>query len=199
MDGEHLTQHIGQVLRHLRKQRGWSLEHMGDVTGVSKPMLSQLERGETNPSVVTLWKISSGLEIPFASFLQGLEEPEVILMRRGQHPRLADNGGSYVVHNLFSTSPPQAVDLFLASVQGGYSHTADAHGMTVKEGVWVVQGDLVLSLGTRTYELGAGDSLQFMADVPHTYTNSGQSPCEFIVILAYGAADRPHLQEREMP
>jgi XRE family transcriptional regulator, regulator of sulfur utilization len=63
-----LSLHIGQTLRDLRQQRGWSLDKTAQATGVSKAMLGQIERGESSPTVVTLWRISSGLQASFSEF-----------------------------------------------------------------------------------------------------------------------------------
>ena len=61
-----IAQHLAATLKHLRQQRGWSLSRLAEETGVSKAMLGQIERNESSPTVATLWKIATGLNVPFS-------------------------------------------------------------------------------------------------------------------------------------
>jgi transcriptional regulator with XRE-family HTH domain len=64
-----ITQHLAATLKTLRQARGWSLSKLADETGVSKAMLGQIERNESSPTVSTLWKIATGLNVPFSAFI----------------------------------------------------------------------------------------------------------------------------------
>ena len=64
------NQTIGKQLKKTRQNRNMTLDELAEVTGVSKPMLGQIERGQSAPTVTTLWKIATGMKIPFSSFLQ---------------------------------------------------------------------------------------------------------------------------------
>lgn len=64
-----IAQHLAATLKHLRQQRGWSLSRLAEETGVSKAMLGQIERNESSPTVATLWKIATGLNVPFSAFI----------------------------------------------------------------------------------------------------------------------------------
>jgi len=64
-----LTHYLASTLKNLRQARGWSLSRLADETGVSKAMLGQIERNESSPTVATLWKIATGLNVPFSSFI----------------------------------------------------------------------------------------------------------------------------------
>lgn len=79
---------IGKRLKTARQNRNLTLDELAEVTGVSKPMLGQIERGQSSPTVTTLWKIATGMKIPFSSFLQeqgaeytvvDLQEQDVLL------------------------------------------------------------------------------------------------------------------------
>ncbi|WAH37798.1 helix-turn-helix domain-containing protein [Alicyclobacillus dauci] len=187
MNADDLTQTIGQTLRRLRKERDWTLDQLAQATGVSKPMLGQIERGETNPTVVTLWKIATGLKVSFASFLQELESPRVTVIRRSDQPVVADDGGTYVVRNLFALRDGDAepIDLFDTRLAAGATHRAEPHGEQVTEGIWVKRGNLSVRLGETLYDLAEGDAIKFPADVHHSYENRGESDCEFVILLVY--------------
>lgn len=64
-----IAQHLAATLKSLRQQRGWSLSRLAEETGVSKAMLGQIERNESSPTVATLWKIATGLNVPFSAFI----------------------------------------------------------------------------------------------------------------------------------
>lgn len=185
MDADYVTQRIGQALRRLRHERTWTLDDLALETGVSKPMLGQIERGETNPTVVTLWKIASGLRVSFASFLQNIEEPQVALVRRGDQPKIVDDDGLYIVRNLTAIRYPHPMDLFDVYLAPGWRHDAEAHGEHIAESVWIKKGNLSLYLGGHSYDLHEGDAISFTADVQHAYGNDGPVPCEFFVTLTY--------------
>lgn len=192
MEADHLTQHIGKTLRRLRKERNWTLDQLASVTGVSKPMLGQIERGESNPTVVTLWKIAGGLNVPFSVFLQHAELPQAAVTRQVDQPIVLDDDGNYVVRNVVAVRNPQPTDLYTASLLPGCSHSAEAHGLNVSEGIWIKHGSLTLILGEQKYLLREGDSVQFRADVSHTYSNQHDSTCEFLVLLVYSHSDETH-------
>jgi transcriptional regulator with XRE-family HTH domain len=193
MQEDQLTQHIGNTLRRLRKERDWTLDQLASATGVSKPMLGQIERGESNPTIVTLWKIAKGLQLPFSAFLQSIEHPQVTVLRQEDQPIVLDDERQYVVRNLLAVRNPQPVELFLAHLHSGCSHSAEAHGVNVTEGLWVMRGQLTLTVGDDAYVLGEGDSVYFRADVPHSYTNACDTTCEFLILMTYLRSDEPQL------
>jgi transcriptional regulator with XRE-family HTH domain len=190
MDAERLSTHIGRTLRRLRKRRGWTLDQLAAATGVSKPMLGQIERGESNPTVLTLWKVARGLRVPFSTFLQGLQEPTVTVVKREAQAVVVDDDGRYEVRGGLALSGSHPVDLFQVRLAPSSVHTADEHGPYVLEGIWVTRGQLCLSVGEQTLDLAEGDAAHFSADVPHSYRNpSTNEECEFFVLLAYGEGE----------
>ncbi|UOF90005.1 XRE family transcriptional regulator [Fodinisporobacter ferrooxydans] len=190
MEIDYLTQHIGQTLRRLRKERGWTLDQLADVTEVSKPMLGQIERGESNPTVVTLWKIAGGLQVPFSVFLKDFEQPHAIVVRQSEQPIVQDNNGHYVVRNVLTIRHPRSVELFQTRLLPECFHEAEAHGANVTEGIWVKKGCLTLRIKDQAYVLEAGDSIHFVADVSHIYINEHDEDCEFLVLLVYHRVDQ---------
>lgn len=73
-----ITQHLATTLKALRLARGWSLSKLAEETGVSKAMLGQIERNESSPTVSTLWKIATGLNVPFSAFITPESEPQAV-------------------------------------------------------------------------------------------------------------------------
>lgn len=189
----YLTQHIGKVLRNVRRERNLTLDDLSKLTGVSKPMLGQIERGESNPTVVTLWKIASGLEVPFSYFLQDVGQPRATVVRQQDQAVVRDDGGNYVVRNVLAVRNPQPADLYESLLLPGCSHSADSHGINVTEGIWIKHGQLTLMLEKEEYVMKEGDSIHFQASIHHTYINHGTLSCEFLVMLVYLPSDDPKL------
>jgi transcriptional regulator with XRE-family HTH domain len=73
-----ITQHLAITLKILRQARGWSLSKLAEETGVSKAMLGQVERNESSPTVSTLWKIATGLNVPFSTFISPEAGPQPV-------------------------------------------------------------------------------------------------------------------------
>lgn len=184
LNPEQLTEQIGHRLRMLRKERGFTLEQLAEKTGVSKPMLGQIERGESNPTVVTLWKIASGLHVPFSVFLDAPSERATVVRKREQ-AIVTDEGGRYIVQSLLADRHAVSIDLYQITLLPGCAHHAEAHGAHVTEGIWVQSGSLTLSLGEETHVLQEGDALSFQAECDHTYANAGNEACVYIVLLTY--------------
>lgn len=184
MDPGQLSFHIAKTLRRLRKERGWSLEQLAEATGVSKPMLGQIERGLSNPSVITLWKIAGGLGVPFSAFFE-MPKNSLSVVRREEQPLVLDNGGDYRVRTVLSLRLPHVVELFCVTLLPRGEHDAQAHGQHITEGIWVLHGALTLQLDEQAYVLEEGDAVSFEADVAHTYSNTTKSSCTYLNLLSY--------------
>jgi XRE family transcriptional regulator, regulator of sulfur utilization len=100
---ENLARFLSTTLKQLRQQRGWSLSRLAEATGVSKAMLGQIERNESSPTVATLWKIATGLNVPFSTFISppqsatpSVYDPQRRLFRRycGNHRGYLSKPGS---------------------------------------------------------------------------------------------------------
>ncbi|MFB5188723.1 helix-turn-helix domain-containing protein [Alicyclobacillus fastidiosus] len=189
MDSKELTKNIGTALRNLRKGRQLTLDQLAEMTEVSKPMLGQIERGETNPTVVTLWKIANGLNVPFSIFLDSPKR-HVTVMKGKDHPRISDENGDYTIRNILSIRQPHPTDAFHVRLLANSKHASHAHGSFVTEGIWITKGQLHLELDDQIYLLENGDSIHFVADMNHTYHNKIEQDCEFIVVLTYISSEQ---------
>ncbi|MCL6454133.1 MAG: XRE family transcriptional regulator [Alicyclobacillus sp.] len=184
MEREQLSAEIGRRLRYHRQQRQMSLDALSELTGVSKPMLGQIERGVSNPTVATLWRIASGLKVPFTALIGA--NPALELLRASEQTRVSEDGGRFEV---FSTYAAQGIpfEIYRVRLHPGCSRSAEPHGVGVTESVTVFTGVLTLSVGEETFTLAAGDALSFAADVEHRYGNTEESVCELSMVIFYPA------------
>lgn len=182
---EPMHERIGKKLKSIRTVRALSLDEAAALTGVSKPMLGQIERGQSAPTVTTLWKIATGLKVPLSSFL---EEPRVEYAVAGAADDrvILGDGGRMRAYPLFPYDPAgRSVETFYIEFDPGCRHASDGHNGGVEEHVFVLRGALRLILGDRPVEVGEKQAVRFRADIPHVYQNASGDRCEVYNTIFY--------------
>lgn len=182
-DGGHIAERVGQALRTLRERRRLSLDQVAQLTGVSKPMLGQIERGVTNPSVLTLWKIAQGFGVSFSVFLDDPLAPD--LVRHEDQPLVTDDEGRYRVRTAWTRRPGDPVEWHVMDLEAASTHVAEPHADGVEEWVLVIEGALTIWTGDGEHRLNAGDLLHFRADTAHTYANPSAHRARAHILITY--------------
>ncbi len=184
----HATSGVGRRIRALREAMGWSLRDLAERSGVSAPMLSQVERGETSPTLAVAAKIASGLELTLSQLLR-LDEGEHVAISRAGGRRRYERGG----HRFEELTPPlpgQRVDVSLHSLDPGAAtggrQDPPIHEPGSRETAIVLAGALALIVDGTRYELRADDGVTFDADLPHHFENEGEEPTRFLAVIAAG-------------
>ena len=167
---------------------GLSLRDLAERTGVSAPMLSQVERGDTSPTLTVAGRIANGLELSLSQLLR-LDEGEGVSVVRTSDRR---TGGSKA-HAYEILTPPLPGQRAEVSV-----HTLESHGTTggpgdppmhepgSRETAVVVEGTAELFIDGQRHELTQGDSVTFDADLPHHFENNGETDARLIAVVAAG-------------
>lgn len=180
------TRQVGERLHAIRRARGYSLDELAALTGVSKGTLSQIETGGTNPTLGVLWRICDGLGLPFASMLgEGRAEGGTVV-RRTDQAVIRSGGGELESRPLTPERALGDTEVYELHLAPRSTHVADAHSPGTREGIIVVAGVVRIRAGGATYDLGSGDALSFAADVPHTYENPGKSEARLYNVIVYG-------------
>lgn len=174
---------IGGRLKEIRAGRELSLDDVSKMTGVSKPMLGQIERGRSTPSVTTLWKIATGLKMPLSSFLEE-PQPEYAVVGMGSDV-ITEDGGRMRAYPLFPYDPIRSVEIFCIEFDAGCRHTSQRHSDGVEEYILVLSGKLQLILNGQEVIVGAKQAVRFKADVPHAYNNPFDEQCVVHNIIFY--------------
>jgi transcriptional regulator with XRE-family HTH domain len=177
-----LSLRIGHRLHVLRVERGLSLDALAHLTSVSKPMLGQIERGLSNPTVATLWKIASGLNVPFTAFVS--DEPTVRLLKAEAQTVFFDDQRRFQAYSTYAIDG-SPVELFRLRLLPGCKRTSESHGVGVQECMTVAFGAVQITLGEQVFQVEAGDSLQFQADMPHVYENLSAQPADAHLAILY--------------
>lgn len=190
---QEINQQVGCALKQLRQQRGWSLDQTAQACGVSKAMLGQIERGESSPTVVTLWKIAAGLGVPFSPFLQsdsGCSQVSRNLdaLYRGPQPGEQQVLGDGIrVTTLLPFEPALGYELLRVELPVGCEYHSVPHEPGSIEQVIPVSGMLALWLAGEWHPLQEGEVLRFAGEQPHGYRNLGSEPACFHDLIYYAS------------
>ncbi|WP_061709174.1 helix-turn-helix domain-containing protein [Pseudenterobacter timonensis] len=171
-----LAQHLSFTLKSLRQSRGWSLSRLADETGVSKAMLGQIERNESSPTVSTLWKIATGLNVPFSAFITPASSAQPVFDPQQQ---------AMVVKPLFPWDEQLRYDHFSITLAPGACSESTPHETGVVEHVVVIAGELELRIGGEWQTLLPDSGVRFAGDKPHAYRNSGGETVHFHSLIHY--------------
>ena len=179
---------IGARVRSLRDAMGFSLRDLAERSGVSAPMLSQVERGETSPTLAVAARIAAGLELTLSQLLRLDETAHAVITREGERRSNQRDGHRY--EELTPPLPGQRADVSLHTLGPGSGTGGPGdppiHEPGSRETAVILEGELTLVLDDAEHELRAGDSVTFDADLPHHFRNPGGSPTRFLAVIAAG-------------
>jgi XRE family transcriptional regulator, regulator of sulfur utilization len=181
---ENINSLVAGNLKRLREQKKMSLDDVARVSGVSKSMLGQIERGDVNPTISTVWKIASGLKVTFTELVSQPEmECEVIDIVSIQ-PLLEDSG-HFRNYPIFPFGGDRRFEILYLELDPGSRHDAEAHHDGTQEFITVFSGELTVYVNGAARVVRAGSSIRFLADRPHGYQNTGSELCRLSNLLYY--------------
>jgi transcriptional regulator with XRE-family HTH domain len=176
---------LGGRVKELRRGRGLTLDELADLSGVSRAMISKLERGEKNPTLVVAAKLAEGLGVTL-SRLAGMEERrEVVLVPRERRMVMRDPETGFERQLLSPNFVGRGVEFIRNEIpEGSTSGAFPPHRRGVEEHIVVERGTLRATIGGEEYLLGEGDALYFEADVPHHFDNAGEGECSYYLVIS---------------
>ena len=179
---------VGIRVRALREAMDLSLRDLAERSGVSAPMLSQVERGETSPTIAVAARIAHGLDLSLSQLLR-LDEGRHVVITRADQRRTRRRRG-HVVEELTPPLPGQRADVSIHTLgvgaATGASDDPPMHEPGSRETAVVLEGSVDLFIDGERDELGAGDSVTFDADLPHHFENNGGSDARLLAVVAAG-------------
>jgi transcriptional regulator with XRE-family HTH domain len=183
---------IGARVKALREASGLSLRDLAARSGVSAPMLSQVERGETSPTLTVASRIAAGLELRLSQLLRLDEGGSVTVVRAGGRTRGGNKRRGHDFEVLTSSQPGQRAEISRHTLApGGATGAADdppMHEPGSRETALVEQGSVVLVCDGQRYVLDRGDCVTFDADLPHHFENPKErdADAEFLAVVSAG-------------
>lgn len=179
---------FAQNLARLRREKKLSLQGLADMSGVSKSMLSKIEREEKNPTLQVAAQIAEGLGLSLSAML-GEEQPRAVMQLRPADQLLFRDELTGFERRLLSPSfKSKGVDFVLNRMPAGQSSPLfPPHQPGVKEYAYLAQGQMQVRLDGEAFDLRAGDSIYFEAARKHQFVNTGEEECQyFLVVDAHG-------------
>ncbi len=172
-------------MRELRRGRGLTLEKLAERSGVSRAMISKLERGEKNPTLVVAARVAEGLGITLSELLGTEERREVVVVSRERRMVMRDPETGFERQLLSPNFGDRGVE-FIRNVvpEGSTSGEFPPHRAGVEEYVAVEKGHLRAVIGGEEYRLEEGDALYFEANVSHRFDNAGDGECSYYLVIA---------------
>ncbi len=183
------TEKLGARVRELRRERGLTLQGLAEKSGVSRAMISKLERGEKNPTLVIAARLAEGLEVTLSQ-LAGMEERrEVIVVPKDRRMTMRDPETGFERQLLSPSFAGRGLE-FVRNVipEGATSGEFPPHKKGAEEYIVVERGRMLAVLGGEEHLLEEGDSLYFEADVAHRFDNAGEGECSYYLVISSGGA-----------
>lgn len=177
---------IAENLKRLRRDRNLSLGQLAELSGISKVMLSQIEKGETNPTINTIWKIANGLKIPYTALLDQQEHASFVIHKSDINVQIVENG-HYRLYCYYPNTPHRNFELFQIELDEGCRYTSIGHAERSEEYIMVLEGELTLEVNDTVYILRSNDSISFTASAEHVYFNSGKGTLKAAITNFYPA------------
>ena len=186
---------FGERLRAVRQARGWPLDRLASASGVSRAMISKIERGESSPTAVVLGKLSAALELSISELLAagpaaraatgdqpGLPAAGGVLRRAAGVPEWRDPDTGYLRRQLSPPRFPAAVTEVVLPPGARVPYPAGAYAF-IAQLVWVLAGELTLADGPAVHVLAAGDTFTLGAPRPREFRNQTAGDCRYLVVV----------------
>ena len=154
-------------LKEARRVQGLSLEAVAKLSGVSRSMVSQIERGESSPTIATLWNLTRALQVDFAGLLEDAPESSIEVLRTADVPSIENHGAGCTIRIL---SPPEDAgrhEVYELRFTEGGMLDSQPHRRGAREHLTVIEGKLIVTSNGSSQKIGQGDTARYAADVAH--------------------------------
>lgn len=173
---------IAYNLKRLREERNLSQGQLAERAGVSKVIVSQIERGDANPTINTIWKLTGALGLPYTSLLEA-EPSKAVYVKKSNVFEMIE--GKYHIFNYYSKNRERNFELYQIELDTGCHHRSIGHSTNSFEYVIMTDGEMVLGVRDREYILEQDDALCFDASVPHYYVNNSTEKVKAVLLIQY--------------
>lgn len=186
-----LNQRIAERVRELRAAKALSLEALAARSGVSRSMISLIERGESSPTAVVLERLATGLGVMLASLFdapaaQAPANPISPVARRAEQLQWQDPASGYLRRNISPPGVPQPMQIVEVHFPPGgrVAFETGARDARVHQQVWVLEGAIDITVGDARHALREGDCLAMQLDRPTMFYNPTRKPARYAVVIA---------------
>lgn len=181
---DYLNENVAINLKKIRKGKKLSLDMLAAETGISKSMLGQIERGEANPTLLTLGKITSGLRVGFMDLI-GPPREDVFIMRRDTLTPIKEEEGNFKNYSYFPFEEDRDFEIYSIELEPGGRYDCTSHGENTVEYILVHTGCVVIDVGGEKHRLETGDAIRLFSDKAHSYASVGDGPAGFTMMFTW--------------
>jgi transcriptional regulator with XRE-family HTH domain len=183
---EAMTRRLGARVKHLRSARGWSLESLANASGVSRSMLSQIEREQANPTLAVTLRISRAFGIGLSELLEVPGAASAVtVIRANDHTYDYRSDKDCRIRTLSPLNLEKDVEFYELWLQPGGALRSSPHFEGTREFLTVQRGKVRIESSADVEDLDAGDSASYRADVPHAIINLGKTDAVVFLIVIY--------------
>lgn len=177
---------IAARVRELRAECGLTLEALAAKSGVSRSMLSLVERGESSPTAVMLEKIATGLGVALAALFDNATAPASPVSRPADRTTWRDPETGYLRRNISPAGFPSPIQIVEVELPAGASvaYETAARDPNIHQQIWVQEGRIEVTVGSARYELNAGDCLAMQLNEPTAFRNRTRDVARYLVVLS---------------
>lgn len=184
-----LDRDIGARVKALRAMRGLTLDDLAARSGVSRAMLSRIERGESSPTAQLLGRVCGGLDVTLSALFAAAETPAAPLARRADQTVWRDPGSGYVRRAVSPPGTGSPVEIVEVEFPPGATVAFERQRLAgVDQHVWVLDGRMEMTIGAEIHTLEAGDCLYMRFEDPIAFRNPTERPARYVVVLSHGPA-----------
>lgn len=173
---------VAKNIKRLREENKLSMDELAKLSGVSKSMLAQIERGEGNPTLSTLWKLSNGMKVPFDALTVRPKQPYEIIRTEELQPLLEDNG-KVKNYPIFPDNENRRFAVYYLELDVGSYWESEPHLKGTTEFITIFSGEIEIHTADQRFIVKKGESIRFKADVIHSYKNTGNETAVLHMIL----------------
>ncbi|KRG08490.1 helix-turn-helix domain-containing protein [Staphylococcus sp. NAM3COL9] len=173
---------VARNLSDYRKKHNLSLDKVATATGVSKNMLSQIEKGASNPTITTLWKIANGLHLSLSQ-LTAMNNDSVDFIDESDIIPIIDE--QIAIYPYFPYDDNKKFEMFKMEIQAGGKMLSEPHHTESEEYIIVNKGQLKIEVDATMYTINSNQAFRFNSDVSHGYFNRTDEPVVFTATIHY--------------
>lgn len=181
---DNLNAIIASNLKNYRNEKKISLDKMAEITGVSKSMIGQIERGVSTPTISTMMKLAGGLKLPL-NYLLTPPQSDFTLIRKGDLTNQVPDDNLLSIHTYFPYSDGRTFEILVIEIEKGGQYQLDPHPSGTEKYLTVFKGRLNIRLDDQEHLLESGDAMRYKADKPQTYFNIGNKAVKLQMVIQH--------------
>lgn len=184
---EAINENLGRRVKKLRTDRGWSLEELATASGVSRSMLSEVEREKANPTLTVTFRIARAFGLTLQELIESAETSasKIQVIRASDRAQVYRSDKQCEIRTLSPLNLEKDVEFYELTLRPGGALRSQSHFEGTREFLTVEEGSVRIESGTDTDELGKGDSGTYRADVPHAILNTGKAAALVFLVVIY--------------